>query len=359
MACVICGHGGLYPLRFFGLSTFFCSNSRSIFRKSCFIPDTSFRVGIRCNGDFGLRGAPMTLPEVNALYSTDDRCRELLERLRWPEGVTCPRCKDRRISRLKEYARYECVGCEYQFTVTAGTVFHDSHLPLSKWFMATLLLCEAKKGMSAHQLKRTIWGLHKGSYKTAWYLCHRIRAAMKEAERPMLDGTVEMDETYVGGKQRNPGRGKATTNKEVVIGSRQRNGELRFFHAEDAKSGTLARYIQENISQDVDVIVTDELAAYPKALGELSDRHETVNHTQKEYVRFGTDIHTNTVENAFSLLKRGIMGTWHKISAKHLPAYLDEMQFRFNRRKNANLFLDTLRHMVTASVLTFEKLTAA
>lgn len=303
----------------------------------------------------------MTLPDVNRLYSTDDRCRELLERLRWPEGVICPRCKDTRISRLKEYARYECVGCEYQFTVTSGTVFHDSHLPLPIWFLAVLLLCEAKKGMSANQLKRTLWGEHNGSYKTAWYLCHRIRAAMKEVERPMLDGTVEMDETYVGGKMRGAGhdwRGLHRATKEVVIGIRQRSGELRFFHAEDAKSGTLAKYIQENISQDVDVIVTDELPAYPRALGDLADRHETVNHSHKEYVRVGTDIHTNTVESAFSLLKRGIIGSWHKISAKHLPAYLDEMSFRFNRRKRSDLFLDTLRHMVTAPVLTFEKLTA-
>src|SRR5213080_1497224 len=297
----------------------------------------------------------MTLPEITEMFSTDEKCRELLERLRWPNDPECPRCHTQKVVRLVTSDKLlYCAECDYQFTVTSGTIFHDSHLPLSKWFMVTLLLCEARKGISANQIKRTV-GM---SYKTAWYLCHRIRAAMKEFDRPMLDGTVEMDETYVGGKQRNPGRGKATTNKEVVIGIRQRNGELRFFHAEDAKSGTLARYIQENISQDVDVIVTDELAAYPKALGELSDRHETVNHTQKEYVRFGTDIHTNTVENAFSLLKRGIMGTWHKISAKHLPAYLNEMTFRFNRRKNANLFLDTLRHMVTAPVLTFEKLTA-
>ncbi len=216
--------------------------------------------------------------------------------------------------------------------------------------MAVLLLVEARKGMSANQIKRTL-GV---SYKTAWYLCHRIRAAMKEVELPMLDGTVEMDETYVGGKQRNPGRGMATTNKEVVIGIRKRNGELRFFHAEDAKSGTLAKYISDNISTDVDVIITDSLQAYKHAVGEA--KHETVNHTAREYVR--GDIHTNTVENAFSLLKRGIMGTWHKISAKHLPAYLDEMQFRFNRRKNTNLFLDTLRHMVTADPLTFAKLTA-
>ena len=300
----------------------------------------------------------MTLPEVNSLYSTDDRCRELLERLRWPEGIICPRCKDAHISRLKEYARYECAACEYQFTATSGTIFHDSHLPLPIWFVAVLLLCEAKKGMSALQLKRTIWGQHKGSYKTAWYLCHRIRAAMKEVDQPMLDGTVEMDETYVGGKLRNVGAGDAKRAKEVVIGIRQRSGDLRFFHAEDAKSGTLAKYIKENVSTDVDVLITDTWPAYKHAVGDI--KHKTVNHTKDEYVRYedGECITTNTVESAFSLLKRGIVGSWHKISAKHLPAYLNEMTFRFNRRKRSDLFIDTLRHMVTADPLTFETLTA-
>ena len=296
----------------------------------------------------------MTLIDVINLFDTDEKCREILVRLRWPAGVECPRCKMPAVELATAKQLFYCKDCDYQFTVTAATSFNDSHLPLQKWFLATLLLCEAKKGMSANQIKRTL-GV---SYKTAWYLCHRIRAAMKEADQPMLDGTVEMDETYVGGKQRNPGRGKATTNKEVVIGIRQRNGDLRFFHAEDAKKGTLAKYIRENVSQDVEVIITDELPAYPSAVGDL--RHKTVNHNAKEYVRYenGACISTNTVESAFSLLKRGIIGSWHKISAKHLPAYLDEMTFRFNRRKDANLFLDTLRHMVTAPVLTFEKLTA-
>lgn len=300
----------------------------------------------------------MTLLDVNTTYSTDERCRELLERLRWPEGVTCPRCKDRRVSRLKEYARYECVGCEYQFTVTSGTIFHDSHLALPVWFIAVLLICEAKKGMSAHQLKRTIWGLNKGSYKTAWYLCHRIRAAMKGAERTMLDGTVEMDETYVGGFMKGQGSKVAREAKEIVIGLRQRNGDLRFFHADDTRSGTLARYIRENISEDVDVIVTDTYPAYKYATGDAE--HKTINHRADEYVRYedGFMVTTNTVESAFSLLKRGIMGSWHKVSAKHLPAYLAEIEFRFNRRKRHDLFIDTLRHMVTADPLTFENLTA-
>jgi transposase-like protein len=253
---------------------------------------------------------------------------------------------------------FYCKECDYQFTVTAGTIFNDSHLPLQKWFLATLLLCEAKKGMSAHQLKRTIWGKYKGSYKTAWYLCHRIRAAMKEVDQPMLDGTVEMDETYVGGKKKGYGSKVARDAKEIVIGLRQRNGDLRFFHSEDAKQGTLAKYIRENVSQDVEVIITDDLPLYPNAVGDLD--HKTVNHRAKEYARYenGACISTNTVESAFSLLKRGIMGSWHKISAKHLQAYLDEMTFRFDRRKRSDLFIDTLRHMVTAPVLTFEKLTA-
>jgi len=299
----------------------------------------------------------MTLVDVINLFDTDEKCREILVRLRWPNGPECPRCKMPVVELETAKQLFYCKECDYQFTVTAGTIFNDSHLPLQKWFLATLLLCEAKKGMSAHQLKRTIWGQHNGSYKTAWYLCHRIRAAMKEADQPMLDGTVEMDETYVGGKNRGGGQGARLANKEVVIGLRQRNGDLRFFHAEDAKSGTLARYIRENVSTDVEVLITDSFPAYKNAVGEA--QHKTVNHVAGEYVRYenGACVTTNTVESAFSLLKRGIMGSWHKISAKHLPAYLDEMTFRFNRRKSANLFLDTLRHMVTAPVLTFQKLT--
>jgi transposase-like protein len=305
----------------------------------------------------------MTLLDVQRLFDTDERCREVLVKLRWPRGVECPRCQSKRISWIKVNKQFDCAECEYHFSVTAGTVFNDSHLPLTIWFTAVLLLCEAKKGMSALQLKRTLWGLNKGSYKTAWYLCHRIRAAMKEADQPMLDGVIEMDETYVGGKQIGKGVKYGHEQKEVVIGIRQRGGDLRFFHAQDAKSGTLAKFIKENVSTDVDVIVTDEMSGYPSAMtkaGVREVKHRKVNHKSKEYVRYDTDlmVSTNTVESAFSLLKRGIMGTWHRISAKHLAAYLDEMTFRFNRRKSHTLFLDTLRHMITAPTLTFEKLTA-
>lgn len=295
----------------------------------------------------------MTLTDINKMFSTDEQCRTLLAKLRWPYGTECLRCKSKKVFSVPTQKKHECGECGYQFSVTTQTIFHDTHLPLETWFFAVLLLVEARKGMSANQVKRTL-GV---SYKTAWYLCHRIRAAMAEAERPMLDGTVEMDETYVGGRHRGRDwRSFPVKTKEVVIGIRKRNGDLRFFHAEDAKSGTLSRYIQENISEDVDVIVTDDLPAYKSAT--QPHKHETVNHTRKEYVRIGTDIHTNTVESAFSLLKRGIIGSWHKISAKHLESYLAEMEFRFNRRKRSDLFLDTLRHMVTADPLTFERLTA-
>ncbi|HLK48182.1 MAG TPA: IS1595 family transposase [Bryobacteraceae bacterium] len=296
----------------------------------------------------------MTLIDLTVQFSSEERCRELLERLRWPNGPICSRCGDSAVRLEGRTKLLYCKKCDYQFSVTTGTIFHDSHLPLIKWFTTTLLMCEAKKGISALQVKRTV-GM---AYKTAWYLCHRIRKAMNEANRELLNGTVEVDETFVGGKQRGQGQG-IRDNKEVVIGIRQRGGELRFFHAADATSGTLARYIKENIDKDLDVIITDEWSAYPKAMMEAGvhgSRHKTIRHKDKIYVQ--GEIHTNTVESAFSLLKRGIIGTWHQMSAKHLAAYLEEMTFRFNRRNRSDLFLDTLRHMVTADPLTFEDLTA-
>lgn len=296
----------------------------------------------------------MNLVDVNTLFATDDKCREMLVRLRWPSGPECPRCKMPVVELETEKQLFYCKQCDYQFTVTVGTVFNDSHLPLKTWFLATLLLCEAKKGISAHRIHRTL-GI---SYKTAWYLCHRIRHAMMQADRPMLSGKVEMDETFVGGKNTGRGWENKNENKEIVIGIRQRGGDLRLFHVDDIKSGTLQRFIRENISEDVDVLFTDDFNAYRSAAADLrkDGRHKTIRHKLKVYVK--GDIHTNTVESAFSLLKRGIMGTWHRMSAKHLAAYLQEMEFRFNRRKRSDLFLDTLRHMVTAPVLTFEKLTA-
>ena len=291
----------------------------------------------------------MDLMKLMEECDTQDECRQILEELRWPNGVKCPHCQGDKMSRIRKRFQYDCDSCRYQFSVTAGTIFHDSHLPLPKWFAAVYLMCESKKGMSALQLKRT---LHTG-YQTAWYLCHRIRAAMMETEPKPLGGTVEIDETYVGGKKR---RWRPKSVKQVVIGIRQRNGDLRLIRAEDATSATVREIINKNLGSHVEVIMTDESAIYPWALNHMQkDVHKTINHT-REYAH--GDVHTNTVESAFSLLKRGILGTWHKVSAKHLPAYLDEMCFRFNNRKNPYLFRDTLTKMVNSPNIELKELTA-
>ena len=288
-------------------------------------------------------------------FGSEDRCRAYLEALRWPDEVVCPRCQSDKISQIVKRNQFDCDACRYQFSVTAGTVFNDSHLPLWKWFLCTYLLCESKKGMSANQLSRTL-GI---SYKTAWYLCHRIRSAMKEAHPEPLTGFVEIDETYVGGES-HAGRGHYRANKEIVIGIKQRGGQLRFFKAEDVKAGTLAKYIKENVSADVEIVMTDEATFYPKAFIEAGingRKHKTINHRAGVYV--DGDITTNGIESAFSLLKRGIIGSWHKVSAKHLTAYLDEMTFRFNNRDNPYLFRDTMMKLIEAPVLEYKKLTAA
>ncbi len=301
---------------------------------------------------------PVNLCEIFERYGSDDKCREYLEALRWPEKVSCPKCGSQKISRVQVRHTFDCDSCRYQFSVTAGTIFHDTHLPLHKWFAVTYMLCESRKGMSANQIKRMM-GI---SYKTSWYLCHRIRAAMATVPPPeLLGGTVEVDETYVGGKQRGHQNkaGFGLSTKQIVIGIRQRGGELRFFHAQDAKTGTLAKYIRDNVSTDVEVVVTDEYAGYPGAVKQngMKERHKTIRHKAGVYV--DGDIHTNTVESAFSLLKRGIIGTWHRVSAKHLEAYLNEMCFRFNNRKNPYLFRDTLLRMLASENVEYKQLTAS
>jgi len=304
-------------------------------------------------------GEAIDLCELIERYGDDQKCRNYLERLRWPDAVHCPKCNGTKISSILKRDQYNCdsESCGYQFSVTAGTIFHDTHLPLTKWFLATFILCQSRKGVSANQLKRML-GIN---YRTAWYLAHRIRHAVEQATDTKLNGTVEMDETYVGGKQhRGKGWNTPDNNKEIVIGLRQRGGELRFFHAEDAKSGTLAKYIKENVGTDVEVMMTDEFPAYPKAMigaGIKGGQHKTIRHRDRVYV--DGDIHTNTVESEFSLLKRGIMGTWHKISAKHLPAYLDEMTWRFNNRKNPFLFCDTMLRLIHSENLEYKELTKA
>ena len=298
----------------------------------------------------------MYLSDLLARYNTDEKCREYLEELRWPKGPKCPQCEGTDIARIStRQSVLRCRSCKQHFTVTVGTIFHDSHLRLTKWFVAVLLMCEAKKGMSALQMKRTL-GM---AYQTAWYLCMRIRHAMANAnaEKPKLSGVVEMDETYVGGKMKGGKRGRGSENKQVVIGIRQRGGQLRLFKASDVSAETLAQYIKENVDdEEVEVMFTDELKSYPPAMRSAGiAEHEAVNHSAGEYV--SGNVHTNTVESAFSLFKRGLMGSWHKISVKHLQRYLEEMCYRFDERGNPQLFSLTLKTLLSTDPLTYNSLT--
>ncbi len=294
----------------------------------------------------------MTIIEIQRDFSTEEKCREYLKRLRWPQGVACPRCQAKTISTIRALNRYECSKCSYQFTATAGTIFQDTHLPLEKWFLAAYLMCESRKGVSANQLKRVLGT----SYKTAWYLCHRIRAAMKDADIAPLSGVVEVDETYVGGKRRGGrGRGTALDNKTMVLGAIQRGGEVRLKVEKRPTRRILHGFIKQHTTKDHKTIYTDDWAGYRWAAGESNVTHDSVNHSENEWVR--GNVHTNTVEGVFSLFKRSIVGAYHHLSAKHLPAYLDEFEFRFNRRRRLDLFADTIKSLVAAPVLTFARLT--
>jgi transposase-like protein len=300
----------------------------------------------------------MNLPKLIEEYGSEDRCRQYLEDLRWPAGVYCPRCNSTSLSRIEKRKQWECneTACRYQFSVTAGTVFHDSHLPLWKWFLAIYLIGESKKGISAKQLQRTL-GV---SYKTAWYLGHRVRSAMEEDSPIPLHGIVEIDETFIGGKYtEDPNNRKGPhANKQMVLGAIERDGEVRFsvrVGPDRRKRQSYHDFVEETVSDGAKAIYTDSA----KAWGDLSDEdteHHKVNHVGDEWVR-GV-VHTNTVEGVWSLLKRSVIGTYHQMSAKHLPAYLDEIAFRFNNRDNEYLFRDTLLVMIHGETLPYAELVA-
>jgi transposase-like protein len=289
----------------------------------------------------------VNLPKLIEDFGSEERCRDYMVALRWPDGIECPRCAYRKVSELADRRQFECVSCRYQFSVTAGSTFHDSHLPLWKWFLATYLITESKKGISAKQLQRTL-GV---SYKTAWYLSHRIRHAMGAVEESPLVGVVEVDETLIGGER--PGMGSGyRENKSVVIGAVQRGGQIRLRVIPNTRKGNVQGFI-EGFVDDAATIYTDELKSYD-GIGDFGRRHETVKHSEDEYVR--GDVHTNSVESVWSLFKRSIVGAFHHISVKHLPAYLDEIEFRFNNRDNPFLFRDTLLVLLHSDPLPYKEL---
>ena len=253
---------------------------------------------------------------------------------------------------MEDRRQFDCLDCTYHFSVTAGTVLHDSHLPLRKWLIATYLMCESKKGISALQLKRTL-GV---AYKTAWYLSHRIREAMGNDpfEGPTLFGVVEVDETLVGGKTR--GKGRAFKgNKTWVAGAIQRGGGIRLERIPDVKKATLHDFINRTVQDEAEAIYTDELASYI-GIQDHDTRHETVNHSIEQWAV--GDVHTNSIEGVWSLFKRSIVGAFHHVSEKHLDRYLEELEWRFGNRDNDHIFVDTLRRMVHTNPMTYDRLIA-
>ena len=304
----------------------------------------------------------MDLPTLMDRFGSEDKCRDLLEDLRWPNGLACLRCGGTTISRIHKRGQLECDSCRYQFSVRVGTVLQDSKLPLSKWFLGTFLIVEAKKGVSSNQLKRML-GV---SYKSAWFLSHRIRAAMGSVAQHQLMGVVEADETFVGGKPRyarpevdeqgRHKRGPRTDRpKAIVLGAVERDGQVRLRLAPDRNWKTLRDFIVAEIDDDAEAIYTDDHRAY-RGIGDENTRHETVNHSEKEWAR--GDVHSNTIEGVWSLLKRSIVGSFHQVSTKHLPFYLDEIEWRYNNRDNPDLFRDTLKALVSSETMEYAELIA-
>lgn len=296
------------------------------------------------------RNKPASLIDIVHRFHSEEVCREYLEKLRWPDGVGCTRCGSCSVSEISTRDQFDCNDCRYRFSVTSGTIFDNTKLPLWKWFAGIYLMIEGKKGISANQLKRTL-GV---TYKTAWHLCHRVREAMRETNPDQLSGIIEIDETWVGGKQRGVGKG-GSTNKTAVIGAVEREGKIRLqvIHARDRR--TLHAWIKKNIADETKAIYTDDWRSY-KGIADHNTCHETVNHSIKEWVR--GNIHTNSVENVWSLLKRSIVGSFHKVSVKHLGRYLDELEFRFNNRKNPYMFRDVLLRFLDKNALRYDELTA-
>lgn len=289
----------------------------------------------------------MNLIEVFTKFKTQKDCILHLESVRWKDVATCPYCKSEKSHKNNDENRHYCHNCKTSYCVTVGTIFHNTKLPLQKWFLAITLMINAKKGISSRQLARDI----EVTKDTAWRMQMQIRKAMIETPS-LMTGVVEMDETYIGARKirkeskdkdedgnypKNP-RGRGTKNKTPVVGAVERGGKVFAKMQSNLKFADLKKTAQELIDFDKATLMTDDYMGYSPFRHFM--KHEVVNHSHKEYARGQS--HTNTIEGFWSLLKRGIVGQYHYLSDKHLNKYILEFCFKYNNRENKNVFGDLL-----------------
>ncbi len=320
----------------------------------------------------------MNIIDIGRKFHTDAECFAFLEQERWPNGVVrCVTCGNDKISRItrkvsantknKRAQIYQCLEktCKQQFSATSGTIFNDTRLPILTWFLAVELVMDAKKGMSAVQIQR-----HLGikSYQTAWHMVHRIRESMEQKGNALpMTGTVEMDETYIYSKAIR--RTNKPKHKDMVVALRERgrkptatdegkDGRVKFVHVPDGKTATMRAVVDQYINPSVQRVYTDMSVVYDFAFDKrMQSKHRSVNHNI-EWVVPGSRIHTNSVESSFSLLKRGLTGSFHRVSTKHLQRYLNEFEYRFNERNSPKQFENCVALMCQTKPLTFKALTS-
>jgi IS1 family transposase len=293
----------------------------------------------------------MTIPEWEAAFPDEDACCAYLVGHRWPEGISCPRCGNVLVKRHGTMPwNWLCNACSpsgtnYRFSHISGTIFENTNKSLREWFRVIHLMLTSKKGISALQVHRM---MGFGSYRTAWYMCHRVRAGLANEDFRKLMGIVEVDETFVGGLAKNRhkdkrggggGTGGIGSGKIPIVGAVQRKGKVvaRVINAVDAS--TLTEFVRGAVSEKVSLLCTDAWRGYRPLSKEFP--HGVVDHSKGQYV-IGA-IHTNTIEGFWSIFKRGVVGTFHKVSAKYMPLYVAEFQFRYNNRENEDIFGEAIQ----------------